>query len=184
MPHTDFFAEPQDTDNLVRSALGSGLRIVPDFAYQTPDPLFISAWAEFDRVRSHHHFYLVCDDCVRSPFSFTHVRFPDYRIIPRHGGPALSLLFYPPYDRDGIRLIPDGFLSYYATYRNTVTKEQETIPACLRAKYRALANGIKRASHPAGVKRKYWVMPHAYEAIKAGSQLGVKGVFLREDLIK
>jgi hypothetical protein len=191
VPEIDFFAECEDEYGIVRRLFDRGFQLVPDLTYDTPVVLEAHDWDAYCSLRpGATHFFLMSDDTTRSPLVTYQIpgsgwNAGKYAIRQRHGGPSLSMSLYQPYDQDGIQWLPTCSISFYATYRNSFTGEDEKTPESLKMKYRDIAKYIRTNAKLVeqacidGGTRKYWIMGHAQAAIRNGARLGVRGL---EDL--
>src|SRR6516162_9141390 len=101
MPQTDFFADEQDEEDLVRFILQKG-RFVPDLRYDESELVEICSFDEYKRVRLLTGlFYVVCQDTFTSPLQLVQIAaghyIGKYAIIPKVGGPTIIVSFYSPY---------------------------------------------------------------------------------------
>lgn len=183
MPDVEFYAETQDDEELVRFYLELGFIIVPDITYETPCPMIIKDWTGYETLRAFSGlFFLLDSECQISPLKLFQIGGANwntgkYAIYQRQGGPALKYVRTPPHERDGIRRICSGLLSYYPTYKNTLTGHYEKVPQTLRNKYRRIAKRIRQISHPVefecigGGVRQFRILPHALKALELGAKL-------------
>lgn len=189
MPQIDYFAEAADEKALVEIFLNEGFQIIPDLNYDAPGKVMsISDWAGYERVRLETTlFFLFSERTCLSPLethqvSGTGWRAGKYVVTQRVGGPTLKFLCYRPFERNGRLWIPSGFVSYYATHKNTITGNLERIVPELRLKYHSISKFVRQRARlieqpcVGGGVRKYWIMKAAQEALKGGACLGVDGL--------
>lgn len=182
MPQTDFFADYQDKDWLVQIIYSLGFKMAPDLNYESPALTYLKDWDAFQSFPSETLFYLVHEDEVRSPLETYCIpsgwRAGKHVIVQRHGGPALTFSVYNAREECGQRILGSGHISYYATYKNTLTGEHEKISPALRSHYRNIVKYIRACGRVFedrcmdGGVRQYWILPHALEAIRNGARLG------------
>ena len=180
MPQTDFFLECDDAERVVQYIFSRGGRLVPDFNDQAT-PTVIHDVVTFKQFGEQRLFFIQFDAYTRCPLELHRIEGGyyegKYSVTQRWGGPTIDLYLPPPGVKDGVRWLRDGGISYYATYRNTVSGCDERVPEELRRIYRDIVKEIKAGARPVeGKHRKYWIGPAAYRSLRAGSKLNVAGL--------
>ena len=106
-----------------------------------------------------------------------------YSVTQRVGGPTIDLFVANIHRTDNTQVISHGFVSYYATYRNTINGEMERTPQVLLDQYKAIVKHLKKGAVTIKgyTDRKYVIGPHTYPRIKSGELvMGVKGLELSD----
>jgi hypothetical protein len=192
MPETEFYAEREDEGRLARLFFELGFYLVPDLTYETSDVAALGNVDSYDRVRLETTlFFALHNEFVHSPLKTFQIggsgwNAGKYAIHQRQGGPSLSFLCFRPYQKNAIKWLPSGSVGYYATYKNTLTNEYEKIPSGLRGKYHQIRAYILNEGHLIEFEnldskcRRFWIMPHAFHALKAGSRLSMSLVGIKQ----
>jgi hypothetical protein len=189
MPEIDFFAEREDEQEMICHFFELGFLLVPELDYESSELMFISDQHSYDNIRSQtNSFFLLHNDCKVSPLITFKIggsgwNAGKYAIHQRQGGPALHFVSYVPFEKGGIRWLRQGLVSCYATYKNSLTGVYEKIPSLMKSKYKQIADHIKRDGHlmeseclGTSLTRKFYILPHAYQALKKGARLGVEAL--------
>jgi hypothetical protein len=184
MPQTDFFAAPKDVDQLILMIFKLDFYIVPDLTYDSPHVTCIHDFDHFEQVRNQTPlFYLVARAYMSSPLAVNRIegsgwRAGKYCLSQREGGPSLTFYACPPSIENGCQMVGSGFISYYATYGNTISGQYEKVPRPLVSRYRMIVKAIKDQAHLVEfdclgpIDRKYWILPEAWTTLRNGGRLG------------
>jgi hypothetical protein len=183
MPEKSIFIDGVDERVVVSFMLDQGARLV---ASHQPRSKYseISTWESYAAARQEERLFFVLFDCYERCPLVTHridggYYEGTYSIEQRVGGPTIDLLISVQYEKEGRKLLSDGSLSYYPTYKDTRTGEMEDPPDLLIMQYKAITKELKKAGKVIRGKsgRPYIIGAHTYHALKSGSlHLGVAGL--------
>jgi len=160
--------------------------MVPNVTSDTPDIRYLRDRKAYDRVRTQAvSYFLLHDDCNSSPLVMFQIggsgwNAGKYVLHQRQGGPVLHFVRSAPETRDGILWLPSSLVSYYPTYKNTLTGRSERAPQLLRSTYAKIASTIKKQGHVVQFERvngnwtHNWILPSAYDALRQGARLDVE----------
>jgi hypothetical protein len=121
-------------------------------------------------------FFLLADSFYRVPLEIrcysSGPKLGKFYIVQKNGGPAITLLCLPPLEQEGQRLLPPGMVSYYSTYLNPDTGQNQTAPAELVAFFGDLCREIKANGQAVKMgPRTLWLGRHAEAQMAKGLRL-------------
>ena len=175
MPHIDFYLDDDDNKLVTKKLLSLGARLVPDLHYMKREYKEYDSLADIEKERDGtRSFFIVHKDFSHLPlemFENTGDGNKWFAIMPRNGGPALTLLFGGNVKRDETVLIRPGNIGYYRTYWDPFANCNQSAPVAEKELFVLLQHWTKQNFTRLQGRRTYWLGPGAVKHALAGSRL-------------
>jgi hypothetical protein len=175
MPQLDFFLVREDELRLIRLIFELGAELVVGGQHDSPKYKRLKGTIEYleERQRGACLFHVVSETYNQSPLAMGQVddgpNRGRYFVRQRTGGPTIDFFSPAPPGGDKVLLAP-SMLGYYRTYLNTLTSQNENVPAELKRVFSKLAHELKRDAVRVDTgRRKYWITPNANELRAKGA---------------
>ncbi len=176
MAELGFYLTYQDKLNFFNYLLSKKFTLIPDLNYNT------KSYHEIDNIkgvkpylRLHSIIFIKHIDYFISPLEMRKIMKDSkekYYISQRNGGPTIDFYSTSEITKNDMKSIGPGSLSYYSTFWNTKTMQNEKAPSILKTFYHDMSKFIKSISYNLKlVNRNYWISKNVIEKIKDGYML-------------
>ena len=179
MAELGFVLTKQEEEGLIRHALGRGCWLVPDVDYESPEPIRITTYEQYEGCRkSTRLFFILHPSFSGAPLEMRETIKDNRRVffvVQRNGGPTIDFLSSVEFSEAGQAKINPGFLAHHKTYWDPRAQKNESVPAALPEFYRDLSAEAKKLTvrEKVGV-RVYWIGREVQRLIESRKlQLGI-----------
>jgi hypothetical protein len=175
MPQIDLYLDSGDERMLIAWLIDSGARLIPDLHYASRHYVVCSSLEQVLGHRSQtRSFFVVRNDFSLIPLELVENRSEGkrwYFIMPRNGGPAITLLLGGEFMKDGFEFIRPGNINFYRNYWDPIAQQNNPAPAAQKAFIRDLRSWIEKNFQRIPAKRPYWGGRGALSRVEAGAGL-------------
>lgn len=175
MAQLNFYLGEEDKINLMSFIFSEGGYIIPALQYDKSNYTVIKSTEDYlPFVNKSVLLFIVHESYFQEPLAWDTIKKEGrelFYIPQRTGGPTID--FYSPgiIDKDGIRFIGQGSISYYASYQSIVQRSNIEAPESQKIFYRKLCSRIKKGFAIKLSKRIYWVGNRTLTSLRNGSKL-------------
>lgn len=175
MAQLDFYLDEKDKLDFMSFVFSEGGYIIPALHYEKRTYTVVSSIDEYRSfVNRSILFFIVHESYFKEPLTWETINKEGtelFYIPQRIGGPTID--FYSPgiIDRNGVRLIGQGNISYYTSYQSLVQKSNIEAPEAQKVFYKKLSSQIRKGFAIKLSKRTYWVGKKTLQSLRNGSKL-------------
>jgi hypothetical protein len=174
MPQIDFYLDTQDNYLVLEKMFSLGARLVPDLHYSTDEYKEYASITELEKDHLQTRNFFVVHKFSHLPLE-TYANTANgkewFAIMPRNGGPALTLLIGGQVTKDKVMLVRPGNLHYYRTYWDPVAKCNHAAPLAEKEFFGLMQRWTMDNFTRLQSNRTYWIGPGAANAVRKGSKL-------------
>jgi hypothetical protein len=139
-----------------------GAVLVPDLHYPNDRPVKIGDLQSFNENRNHTRlFFLLHPTFQEEPLEMREIvrdGKPSWYVGQRNGGPAITVLFCPVFERNDTKFISEGSVHHYPSYWYRNLEVNQPASPTLKQVYRKIVAHLKLNARQQKVgKRNYWI---------------------------
>jgi hypothetical protein len=176
MPEFSCFITAKDYADILATARADGFRLCLKKTLSAPKHEYV---AEADDIpallkNKQNSFLLERNDFTRCSVALRAVTRNGQRLwfpLTNEGGPVIETYFFPPYEKDGQRVIPCSLIAYGGKFFNPMTERQESAGSSIKNAYHTIVAPLQkrfRLVHSAQRKRRAYVSRGIDDMLEVG----------------